>query len=201
MEIRNYRRIYFVSVITESILDLKWNHVNLFYVLQQFLLIFLLLGGTLYMLSIDSVDSIKDDTPAFVLPVKYNVGNFLRRKVGNNEISWFFSKSKIQLSSSPGHQDSLPPTGSTLQWDIIQTAYSDQVSACKKGLLSHLNKHSSLFRSNGSLSKFLPASDPADRYVINVNDIGPQVKVEEFFTMVGVSCYQGRQSVTKILWR
>ena len=57
--------------------------------MPQFLLIFLLLSGILYMLSIDSVDSIKDDIPAFVFPVKYNVGNFLRRKAGIKRITIF----------------------------------------------------------------------------------------------------------------
>ena len=45
----------------------------------------------------------------------------------------------------------------------------------------------SIVGSNGSQHKFLASSKPSDRYVINVSDIGPQRKVEEFFTRVGVS--------------
>ena len=45
----------------------------------------------------------------------------------------------------------------------------------------------SIVGSNGSKHKFLASSKPSDRYVINVSDIGPQRKVEEFFTRVGVS--------------
>ena len=41
------------------------------------------------MLSINSVDSMKDDIPAFVFPVKYNAANFLRRKAGIREIVIF----------------------------------------------------------------------------------------------------------------
>ena len=199
MDVRNCRRFYYVSTYEYNTMTAVWRcpseiiNISL-HILQQLLLVFLLLSGILYMFSFESFTGIRDDAPTFVFPTKYKAGDFLRRKAGISAVvnceSGYFIMSKIQLYSTSGYQDSLPPTWSALQWDVIQTASPDQVLAWKKVFLSHQNKHSSLFSSNGSQHKFMQSSEPADRYVINVNDIAPQMRVEEFFTRVGVSFFQ-----------
>ena len=79
-----------------------------FATLQQLLLIFLLLSGILYMLSLESFTGKNDDTPAFVFPIKYNADDFLRRKAGISAIQyaepqtnmWHQNFKKVQTSFS-----------------------------------------------------------------------------------------------------
>ena len=84
------------------------------HIFQQLLLVFLLLSGILYMFSFESFTGIRDDAPTFVFPTKYKAGDFLRRKAGISAVvnceSGYFIMSKIQLYSTSGYQDSLPPT-------------------------------------------------------------------------------------------
>ena len=66
------------------------------------------------MLSFKSFTGFRDDAPTFVYPTKYKAGDFLRRKASISAVvnceSGYFIISKIQLSSTPGYQDNLPPT-------------------------------------------------------------------------------------------
>ena len=126
------------------------------------------------MLSLESVADIGDDTPSFTFPKKYNFGDFLRSYQACNAYSdhKYHNLSKVISLHTQGAKITFPRPDELFNGTSLKL---------------HEYSSPSIVGSNGSQHKFLASSKPSDRYVINVSDIGPQRKVEEFFTRVGVS--------------